>query len=1025
MLDIDILRSQMKIESLNDGFENLVEEDFQKAYGTFEVLTNEQYNLLNNDIRKSISDELNEDLKEYIIEKANKDLSKLVKKNVWVTRNGQSFKQTVWVRIDTGKEEETPIGEQLSEIVNGLDIVKYSDKAIFIKGDTYANIDTMREIKAATGVGTFTKLGGERGWMFPIKYLDTVLGTIWSKVKDQHPEKADAIQNQKNALPDGTNVTIGDVAGEIKENVSDNTGIKYNVELADGETLNNVDEKVIKTEPLTDDKKIADIINNTQPENRAKTEKQLYGVKPIVDIHKYTLNEYLAMHGISNDDIEKFVASMNKPKSEGGDRKPSSGGGSGGKKSGSEGLSKNQLLRKLFYAHYNAVKAAIESGEKLPKGVVDTYSDLKEMYEKKRTAMSEETKRKISEALRSRGKRKPEGKKEPESIFDDEAKLADAIKKILGENKDLLAEMIAKFSQSSSELETKFQNNLADLLLKKQAANEKLQEIGTKNQYADGVYEEKAKVRNEISSIDKKIRANNNRLLSLKNGGTITHVVDKTGVEHDNVPNFKNISTDNFTFNLDTILTDPRPEYIPEIDTDKFGNKGYILDAIRIDNDTYMVATNGHSEHGAPKGYNRKTNKNEYFDVDFENAGYVVLSLDQLVLTNDYYTSKQRATYQQKANEKNQRELDSWNKMTDARKEYYMNAQHYDGLPSKVQKQVTKTEWNAMNWQEREKIYKPIKKHNAERLKTSLDTEHMWTSFHDMHQRFVDLSAAITDKKTGRAFPLGESTGGNIGHPKAFESWRNFSEMLKWKLNDIAIQREEENQNEQYKQAMETSFGESNTNLSLQDKYGIKVKRQNGEVIKPKEIEELKNAWESVTNTFGTPLKNLAKEDGLKLSHSGEKFIFASKAAGVYVPNRKAIAVTAKYGTDSLGFILGHEVAHWVDHAIGRQTGKRYASNDYESTAGKIAITLKRNMNKKSESSYINSTHEAFARALEMYQAVESKDDKALVFGREHYFDSPVYVNKQVYETQLKPLIQQFLSENKDILKSNLFNFIF
>ena len=46
--------------------------------------------------------------------------------------------------------------------------------------------------------------------------------------------------------------------------------------------------------------------------------------------------------------------------------------------------------------------------------------------------------------------------------------------------------------------------------------------------------------------------------------------------------------------------------------------------------------------------------------------------------------------------------------------------------------------------------------------------------------------------------------------------------------------------------------------------------------------------------------------------------MLASKAIGVYVPSKKTIGVSAKYGTDQLGFTMGHEVAHWMDGTIGK-----------------------------------------------------------------------------------------------------------
>ena len=156
----------------------------------------------------------------------------------------------------------------------------------------------------------------------------------------------------------------------------------------------------------------------------------------------------------------------------------------------------------------------------------------------------------------------------------------------------------------------------------------------------------------------------------------------------------------------------------------------------------------------------------------------------------------------------------------------------------------------------------------------------MWSSFHEMHERFIDLDAKRYVKSTGRLLNLGEREAGTYGHPKVFASWNTFSEMLNWKLNDIKLQREEYSNT---KQALETSFGESNTNDLLYEKDGILVKRQNGEQISQKDIDQIENAWGGVQKSFGSLSEN-AKKDGLKLSHSGNTFIYASKAAGMYVP---------------------------------------------------------------------------------------------------------------------------------------------
>jgi hypothetical protein len=149
--------------------------------------------------------------------------------------------------------------------------------------------------------------------------------------------------------------------------------------------------------------------------------------------------------------------------------------------------------------------------------------------------------------------------------------------------------------------------------------------------------------------------------------------------------------------------------------------------------------------------------------------------------------------------------------------------------------------------------------------------------------------------------------------------------------------------------------------------------------------------------------------------------MYASTAIGVYVPRMKAIGVTAKLGEDQFGFTMGHEVAHWIDNNVGKSKGKRHASDDYESTAGQIATTFRKEMNQASDSKYLNATHECFARAFEMYNAITTKGVDAIRGNEkkgEMYVNSPAYVSFSTYKEKIEPLIKQFLEENKEILKS-------
>lgn len=936
------------------------------------------------------------------IEKSAKDTSKLIKKEVWITRNGKRFKQTVWVSPVTNEEQETPVGEELSPTVKGLQIEKYSEKSILIKGDTYANIDLMRQIKSEVG-GVWN--GKLKGWIFALTQLDKVLGLIWSDVKDKDEDKAQAIQNQKNE-----SLSVGDelvVAGEkavVEAGASDSEGTKYNVSLPDGTKLEGVDEKVIDVQPVKDDNKIAEIINNAIPENRVKTEKQLFGIKPVEDIHKYSLQDYMKMHGISDEDIQKAINRIKGRKEE---LKKRSSGGTGNKseKGQTEGLTKNQLIGKLIAAHYNAVKKAVEAGEEISESALAYYDDLKQAYNEKRKAMSEETKRKISEALK---KNKVE-EKTPEQ----------AAKEFLDSlSEDDLNNLKNSFKEAVSEIVKQEQEKLAKMVAEKDRLEKRKMEIFAEAR-AEKDYNKQSKIKEEtyelapaLNKLDKLVRKQRNIVEVLSNGGDMMEITDATGVKHERVPDFSNINTTDIDYTIDNILSKEKPGYIPFIHESDFESGSFIFDIIKVGEDKYLLATNKYREKSEIRQGVVVKREGEY---DPEDGGFIALNLDQLVLTQDYYVTKAKAVYKQKAEIRNQKERERWDSFSEDKKKYYYDQRNfYESMPVSAKKKVSKEEWLNLSIVEKENIYIPIKKHNPEKIKSRFDDSHMANSFHSMYERFVNPNAKRKDS-AGRTLERGEmSRGQSYAHSEAWKSWNDFRETLNFKINDINIQREE--LSEMRSKAIETSYGESGTNSILVEKYGIKVKRQNGEEIKPNEIEQIKKAWVDVQETFGA-LKESAKNDNLKISHAGKKHMFASKAVGVYVPRLKTIGVTAKEGEDQLGFTMGHEVAHWIDNMVGNKYGKRHASDNYESTAGKIATMFRQNLNKKSDSKYINATHENFARCLEMHHAIEKNGENALIGEKTRYIDSPIYVSLNTYN-QIKPLIKQFLEENKDILKS-------
>ena len=92
----------------------------------------------------------------------------------------------------------------------------------------------------------------------------------------------------------------------------------------------------------------------------------------------------------------------------------------------------------------------------------------------------------------------------------------------------------------------------------------------------------------------------------------------------------------------------------------------------------------------------------------------------------------------------------------------------------------------------------------------------------------------------------------------------------------------------------------------------------------------------------------------------------------MYVPTKRTIAVSDKFGSEQFTQIFAHETGHYIDHKMGERAGKRYITDDYEGLAGKIAFSFRSGMNAQSDSDYTNATKECFARALEQYFAMQN-----------------------------------------------------
>ncbi len=508
---------------------------------------------------------------------------------------------------------------------------------------------------------------------------------------------------------------------------------------------------------------------------------------------------------------------------------------------------------------------------------------------------------------------------------------------------------------------------------------------------------------NQLKNID-------NQLKALTSGGTVVEFEDKTGKVYKGVPDFRNVKTDKIIFDPETILVEPAPDYIPFIDEGRFEKRGAVLDAIRYTNDTYVVSYS------------------DYQYGTFENQSQVFLvTLDQLVLINLYYLTKLKAVYKKNAEQKTEKAKEYYFSLSlERREKHYAQRGFYQSLNKTLQKKYSEQEWNDLSLSEKEKLSPAYKVYGSEKIKSKLESTEMYSSFHDMYNVFINPEFLRTASNKTTRLKIGESAFGAYAHPLVFKYWRDFREMMEYKFKDIEFQRAEMSEN--YKTAIETSFGESNTENYLYADYGVLIKRQNGDKINASETEQIENGLIYISKVFGN-LKDQFIQNNMKISHTGKKLVFAQKAVGVYIPSMGTIAVSDKYGEIQFNSTFAHELAHFIDNKLGQKNGKRWETDNFESTAGIIAFTFRNNLNKPKEqqTDYINATKECFARAMQQYFVMQKYgDDVEIVYGYgnfsvpEKIANQEVFVNQENFNSKIKPLIEQFLQENKDFFSAEL-----
>lgn len=562
-----------------------------------------------------------------------------------------------------------------------------------------------------------------------------------------------------------------------------------------------------------------------------------------------------------------------------------------------------------------------------------------------------------------------------------------------------------------TQLKQEFENGIDEIIktntekllaLKEEKSTLELEKKELGSGYGD--WDKKEAINKKINIINTSILNQENVIKCFENGGVTVNITDQKGHVYESIPDFRKVDTTQFDFNEDNILTEPTPKYVPFIDEEKFRFHGYVFDAIRVTEDSYAICLN----------YYTHKEKNDNI--------FIIVTLDQLVLIIDYYTTRARAKNVEEANRLNERSKKQYYELSEERRRYYMFQKGiYSSLSSANKKKISQSDFENLDLEGREKYYLPIKTHAVKRIVSRLNEGQMYKSFHRMYEDLINDKAQLMDKHGNI------SANGGYANPIVSKYWREFTEMINYKLKDIKIQRED--YSETYKQAVETSFGESNVDPILKEKYGILVKRQNGDKIKPNEIELIRNSWVKIQGVYGN-LKAEAIKHNLKISHSGEKLMFAMKALGVYIPQMGTIGVSNKLGEIDFKSTFSHEVAHFIDNFIGKLNGKRWATDDYESLAGKIAFKFRNSMNKpkSDQTDYINATKECFARAFQQYFGMKTEGEDVLTMNVDAKISTtgieinkhPNFVNKFTFKDEIAPMIEQFLKENLDVFETTV-----
>lgn len=413
-------------------------------------------------------------------------------------------------------------------------------------------------------------------------------------------------------------------------------------------------------------------------------------------------------------------------------------------------------------------------------------------------------------------------------------------------------------------------------------------------------------------------------------------------------------------FDKKTILDQERPSWVPDIHIQNFREKHWWLPIKDNGDGTYDIKWR------------------DYTNNISADHGIARVNLDVLVATLDYYSK--RVAAEQK--------------------------EHYDAKDQELR------EKSAKKLEEFDAKYSPEEIARDPRLQRQRKSYEDWArEGRYRRKRYSMIPDSKMTWKQLEVYGVSPSSFVRSGREKAWDQYKGLRSIIKQKALDMGIQQEEWEAS--FGKGRETSYGDTNTNDALLNTHGVMVKRQNGDEISEDEIDQIKSAIDGVFSVYGDR-SSMARNYGLKISHSGDKLMHARKALGIFFPAYHAIGVTAKGGDNQFGFTLSHEWAHFMDHYLGGDR-RHFASDDYNSSAGQIAREFRENMAKSQKSDYQNRTCECFARAFEQYFATKTGMAAEYQMSNNSSGNHP---EQQVFEKRVVPLIERFLKENDGLLKS-------